>query len=406
MPTPEYHAKLSPSSAARWINCPPSMRLGESIPDKSSEDAERGRLAHSIAELKARKKFFTMSKRTYTSQLNKLQANPFYEKIMDDNTDAYVEELTEHAMTFKMSPVFAPEIEVPIGLITSEKKDPAVTGKPEDADKPAGGTADCIQIGEGVLWVTDYKNGSGIPVSAEDNPQMKLYALGALALYHPFYGDSIHTVRMTIVQPALNNVSTWETTRDALEAWGRDVVAPAAALAWAGEGELKPGEWCKSHFCPIRATCRARANSALSLEEFKRSLPATLSPTETADVLRRGELLAAWYSDVKDYALDELLKGNDIPGYKVVEGRGSREWDDLDAAFADLSTRGVAEAMLWERKPVTPPALEKALGKKSFEETAGNHVVKKPGKPALAPEPDKRPPYNPALAAFGAPSNG
>ena len=397
MPTPEYHALLSPSSAARWLNCPASVRLSESIPEETSSYSEAGRLAHSIAELKARKKFFATSKRSFTSQLNKLQANPLYEKVMDDHTDAYVDELTEHAMTFKEPPFIALETEVPIGLITGEKKGDG---------NPSGGTADCIQIGEGVLWVTDYKNGSGIPVSAEDNPQMKLYALGALALYRPFYGDTLHTVRMTIEQPALNNISTWETTREDLEAWGRDVVAPAAALAWAGEGEPNPGEWCKSHFCPVRAACRARANNALSLEEFKRSLPETLSPTETADVLRRGELLAAWYSDVKDYALDELLKGNDIPGYKVVEGRGSREWDDLDAAFADLAAQGVEEAMLWERKPVTPPALEKALGKKSFEETAGNHVVKKSGKPALAPESDKRPPYNPALAAFGAPSNG
>ena len=397
MPTPEYHALLSPSSAARWINCPASVRLSENIPGETSSYAEAGRLAHSIAELKARKKFFATSKRSFTSQLKKLQENPLYEKIMDDHTDAYVEELTEHAMTFKEPPFIALETEIPVGLITGEQKGDG---------SPSGGTADCIQIGEGVLWVTDYKNGSGIPVSAENNPQMMLYALAALILYRPFYGDTIHTVRMTIEQPALNNVSTWETTRDALEAWGREVVAPAAEKARAGDSDPNPGEWCKSHFCPIRATCRARANSALSLEEFKHSLPATLTPAEVANVLARGELLAAWYSDVKDYALDELLKGNEIPDWKVVEGRGSREWDNLDTTFADFNTRGIPDAMLWERKPVTPPALEKALGKKPFEEMAGNHVVKKPGKPALAPESDKRPPYNPALAAFGVPSNG
>ena len=330
--------------------------------------------------------------RTFNSQLKKLQENPLYEKAMDGYTDLYVETLTEQAMAFKETPFTDLETGVPIGLITGEKK----------ADgSPASGTADCIQIGEGVLWVTDYKNGSGIPVSAEENPQMKLYALGALILYRPFYGDTIRTVRMTIIQPALNNVSTWEITRETLEAWGRETVTPAAAQAVAGTGEPNPGEWCKNYFCPIRATCRARANAALSLEEFRKSLPATLSPSEISDVLTRGGLLAAWYGDVKDFALAELLKGNEIPGWKTVEGRGSREWDDLDAAFADLVTCGVAEAILWERKPMSPAGLEKALGKKTFAEMAEGHVVKKPGKPALAPENDHRTAYNPVFAAFG-----
>ena len=397
MPTPEYHALLSPSSAARWLNCPPSVRLGENIPQTTSVHAEKGRLAHSIAELKARKQFFAMSKRTFSSQLKKLQESEFYEKVMDGYTDLYLDTLKQNSMAFKGLPFTALETEVPIGIFTGETK--------EDGS-PAGGTADCIQIGEGVLWVADYKNGSGIPVSAEDNPQMKLYALGALALYRPFYGDTIRTIRMTIVQPALSGATTWETTREELEAWGREVVDPAAALALAGEGEQCPGEWCKSHFCPIRATCRALANSALSLEEFKRALPPTLSPSEIGDALARGELLAPWLKALKEYALDEVLAGRAIPGWKAVEGRGSREWDDLDKAFADLAANGVAEALLWERKPVTPPALEKALGKADFTGAVGAHVVKVSGKPAIVPESDNRPPYDAAAVAFGGPVNG
>lgn len=406
MPTPEYHARLSPSSAARWLHCPPSVKLGLSVPDRTSRDAEKGRLAHSIAELKARKKFVTpMSKRTFSSQLKKFQESEFYEKVMDDYTDLYVEVIAEQAMTFKDKISTALEIEVPIGLITGETKD-VVTGNPEDADKPAGGTSDCIQIGEGVLWVTDYKNGSGIPVSARDNPQMKLYALGAMALYRPFYGDTIRTVRTTIVQPALNSTSNWEISREELEAWGREVVAPAAALALAGEGEQCPGEWCRSHFCPIRAACRAMANSALSLEEFKRVLPPTLSPSEIADVLTRGGLLASWYGDVKEYAQNAILSGADIPGWKLVEGRGSRAWADQDTAFAAIAAAGVDSALLWERCPLTPPALEKELGKKIFGEVAESYVLKQPGKPALAPESDKRPPYDAAAAAFREAPNG
>lgn len=398
MPTPEYHALLSPSSAARWINCPASVRLGENVPKTTSRDAEKGRLAHSIAELKARKKFFPMSKRTFNSQLKKLQESEFYEKVMEGCTDLYVETLEQHAMSFKEPPLITLETEVPIGIITGEKKKDGT---------PAGGTADCIQIGEGVLWVTDYKNGSGIPVSAEDNPQMKLYALGALAFYRPFYGDTIQIVRMTIVQPALGGASTWEISREDLEAWGHDAVAPAAALALAGEGEQHPGEWCKSHFCPIRATCRTLANSALSLEEFKQALPPTLSPSEIGDVLTRGKILDSWYSQVEKYALNEMLAGREIPGWKLVESRSSRKWTGgPDAAFPELIAAGIAEAILYEREPITPPALQEAIGKEAYKELAEPFVTKMPGKPALAPESDNRPPYDAAAAAFREAPNG
>ena len=128
---------------------------------------------------------------------------------------------------------------------------------------------------------------------------------------------------------------------------------------------------------------------------------AVLTNAEVGDILERGANLVAWYNELKDYALSALLDGWDIPGFKVVEGRGSRDWTDLDAALQILQERGVAEAMLYERRPVTPPALEKALGKGPFAEIAGDLVTKKPGKPALAPESDRRPPYNAAQLAFG-----
>ena len=411
MPTPEYHAELSPSSADRWLHCPPSYLLGRDMPRTTSSYAEAGRLAHSIAELKARKKFIEpMGPRKFAGRLKKLQEDAHYEKVMDGYTDAYVEALEQHAMSFQAPPFIALETEVPIGLITGERK-------PDGT--PAGGTADCIQIAEGVLWVTDYKNGSGTPVEAEENPQMKLYALAALALYRPFYGDTIQTIRMTIVQPALGGVSDWEISREALEAWGRNVVGPAAAQARAGEGEQKSGRWCK--FCPVAATCRARANDAEALREaFGMAAPAgnagamagedsdarLLSDAEVGEALRRGAELVAWYNSLKDYALSTILAGGTIPGWKAVEGRGSRKWDDPDTALQAMIANGVPEAMLWERKPVTPPALEKALGKKPFATFAASHVVQERGKPALAEAGDKRAEYNPAAVAFGGAANG
>ena len=186
------------------------------------------------------------------------------------------------------------------------------------------------------------------------------------------------------------------------------MVKPTAALAYAGDGEFCSGDWCR--FCPAGAQCSARARKMLELEPVKGAVPETLdygpedkllTDAEIGDVLTRGRELVAWIKDLEDYALSAALAGREISGYKVVEGRGSREWADVDAAFAALQQRGVAEAMLWERKPTTVAGLEKAMGKKAFAETATDLVVKKPGKPALVPASDKRPAYNAAAMAFG-----
>lgn len=409
MPTPEQHALLSASSSERWLNCPPSARLGEQFPDAGSEYAAAGTLAHAIAELKARKYFMEpMSTRTYNARLKKLKEDPSYNKGMDGSTDMYLEYLKALAMTFgAVQPFVALETRVDFSDYAPE----------------GFGTADCIVIGSGRLCVCDYKNGSGVPVEAEHNSQMMLYALGALKLYAPIYGDTIQDIHLAIIQPNAGGVKEWGCTRAKLEAWGLNEVQPRAALAYAGGGEFAPGEWCR--FCPARARCSNRAAKLLGLEPMKGAVPAgaltedaqrqreiaesagedvphLLTDAQVGDVLARALDLEAWVKDMKDYALTAALAGREIAGFKVVEGRGSRDWTDLDAAFKALQERGVAEAMLYERKPVTPPALEKALGKRPFAETAGDLVVKKPGKPALVPESDPRKPYIAAAMAFEA----
>lgn len=391
MPTPDYHAVLGPSSAERWLNCLPSVQLSAGIPGKTSPYAEAGTVAHAIAELKARKRFMVMNTRTFKAQLKKLQEKEHYASEMEPYTDLYVEVLEQHAMSFETAPFIALETSVPIGSYTGERK--------EDGT-PATGTADRIQIGGSILWITDYKNGSGVPVSAEDNPQMKMYALGALSLYGMVYGDSIKTIKMTIVQPALKSVSDWEISRAALEAWGDNVLRPTAEKALRGDaGEPAPGDWCR--FCPAKYLCRGRADKVTALEAFGKKLPPMLTDAEVGDILTRGANLVSWYNDLKDYALKACLEGKDIPGYKVVAGRTSRDWINLDTAFEALQGRGVDQALLWERKPVTVAALEKALGKKTFEMAAEGQVVVHPGKPTLVPASDGRPAYSKAQQAFG-----
>ena len=396
---PEKHALLGASSAHRWLNCPPSARLGEQFPDTASGYAAAGTLAHAIAELKARKYFVEpMPTRTYNARLKKLKADPNYDKGMDAATDLYLDHLKTLAMSYgSATPFVALEVRVDYGEYV-----------------PDGyGTADCIIIGGDRMCVVDYKNGAGVPVEAENNPQLMLYALGALHVYAPIYGDGIKTVDLSIVQPNAGGIKRWETTTEELYTWAVATVKPAARAAWKGEGDYAPGEWCR--FCRARARCGARAAKMLALEDQLGGVPASrssearslegtdapiLTDAQVGDVLTRALELESWVKDLKDYALAASLEGHEITGWKAVAGRSTRDWADQDAAFTAMQSRGIQEAMLWERKPVSVAGLEKALGKKVFAEAAEDLVVKRQGKPTRVPISDKRPPYDPAAAAF------
>lgn len=394
MPTPEKHALLSASSAARWLKCTASPRFEEQFPENTSEYAEEGRLAHAICELKVIKKFTTqISPRTYTTRLNKLKKEPLYSPEMDKTSDLYVEHLAEQAMTYNSTPNVAAEVMVHF----------------EEYVPEGFGTCDCIMIGGETLSITDYKHGKGVPVSAEGNPQMRLYALGALKRYRAVYGNSIKYVRMTIDQPRIQDeVSTETITVEDLLAWGESI-KPAAQKAYMGLGTFCPGEHCR--FCRGKAQCRARAEQNTALEEFKDCVPengskpplfgqGTLTDEEIGDLLVRGKDLLAWYKDLEEYALNALLNGGTIPGWKAVAGRSNRAFTDQDAAIAAVIAAGYDEALVYERKPKTLTELEKLMGKAEFAAKLGSFVVKPQGKPTLAPMTDKREPYNPAAADF------
>lgn len=412
---PEKHALLGASSAHRWLNCPGSARLTENMPETTSPYAEAGRLAHEIAELKARQYFIeTLPKRSYNAKLKKLKESEHYERGMDGATDEYMEHLKARAMSYPTAPTVALEVQVDFSDVVPE----------------GFGTADCIMIGSGRLDVVDYKNGSGVIVEAENNSQMMLYAWGALRYFKPIFGNSIETVHMSIVQPNAGGVREWETPIDGLIQWLIYTAKPKAQSAWDGVRVFHAGDWCQ--FCKAKATCTERAKAMFDVEPLSatHAMPASawestaskfiaeggsiqgtppplLTDDKIGDILTRAKDVAAWLKDLEDYALKATLEGRPIAGWKAVEGRGSREWNGgCDAAFEQLQSRGVAEAMLYERKPVSVAALEKALGKKAFAETAEGLWSKTPGKPTLVPESDKRPPYNPAAAAFGEASGG
>jgi len=403
MPSPEVHSPYGPSQAHAWEKCPQYVKVQAMFPEATSSYAEAGRLAHSIAEYKARTYFHEpVGKRAYNARLKKFKAESHYDPAMEEATELYLETLKELALSFSTPPFVALETMVSY----------------TDWVPEGFGTSDCVMIGSGRIIVIDYKNGAGVPVEAEDNSQMKLYALGALQTFRPIYGDTLQEATLVIVQPHAGGVKRWDTTVAEVLKWGEEVIGPAALRAREATEPACPGDWCR--FCKGKSQCTARAKQMLDAGRQFQQAPAAgsekipedysgplLTDEEVGAALAAGAGLVAWYKDLEAYALLACLDGREIPGFKAVEGRGSRDWVDLDAAFKALQERGVAEAMLYERKPVTAPALEKALGKKAFAEVADGLVRKQPGKPTLVPSSDKRPPYNAAEAAFQpVPANG
>lgn len=394
MPTPEKHALLSASSASRWLKCTAAPRYEEQFPENTTDYAEEGRLAHAICELKVIKQFTTqLTPRTFTTRLKKLKGNPLYQDEMDKTSDLYLEHLTERAMQYDTKPNVAVEVRVDFAEYVPE----------------GFGTCDCIMIGGDTLNITDYKHGKGVPVSAENNSQMRLYALGALKRYKPVYGGSIKKVCMTIDQPRIQTEPSSETiTVEDLLAWGESI-KPAAAKAYMGIGEFKPGEHCR--FCRGKAQCKARAAINTALEEFKDCVPqngekpplfgqGTLTDEEIGDLLIRGQELVKWYKDLEEYALGTILKGGTIPGWKAVAGRSNRTFTDTEAALNAAMAAGYDKSLLYDLKPKTLTEIEKLMGKADFADKLGGFVVKPVGKPTLAPMTDKREPYNPAAADF------
>ena len=366
------HAVLSASGASRWLACTPSARLEEQFPDSTSEYAKEGTLAHEVCELKVRKNLIElMSTRTYNTKLKKLKENELWQDEMDKFTDAYLEYIQELVHSYSCSPAVMVEKKVDFSQYVPE----------------GFGTADCIVIAEGTMHIIDFKYGKGVAVSAENNSQMKLYALGAYLEYSMLY--PIEKIRMAIIQPRLENeASESEIFVAELMDWAENVVKPLAEKAYKGEGTYIAGNHCR--FCRAKATCRERARMNLEASKFEMRAGALLSDTEVGEALKMAQDLAKWAEDLKEYALTESLKGKIISGWKAVEGRSVRAFKDTDLAIKTIVDSGIDEALLYERKQLTLAQIEKLLGAKQFKELVGELVEKAPGKPTLVLETDKR----------------
>lgn len=373
---PVKHALLGASSAARWIACPPSARATENLPDEESEYAAEGTRAHEVCEGMLRHR---LAEWEHGQPVNFILMTPDNPPEMIKAADQYVKFIHEQWALYLHHPEVFIEQEVDVSRWV-----------------PQGfGTCDCLMIGDGILHIIDFKYGQGIPVSPVRNPQLMYYALGAYALFEGI--EEIDTVRMSIVQPRIQEEpETWELSLADLLTWAREVLAPAAEMAWKGEGAFCPGEHCKDHFCKAYPNCKAWQDKYGPLAGFEPlPQPAALTDAELGDWLQKVQGLAQYARDLEDYAQTALREGRSLPGWKLVAGRSTRKWTDQDAAFKQMEADGINEAMLYTRTPISLTVAEKMIGKKKFAETMSAFITKAPGAPKLAQDSDPRPAYNP-----------
>ncbi len=372
---PDVHALVTPSGAHRWLNCTPSARLEAEFPDSTSEAAKEGTITHALAEKKLNAWIRTGKRVAFKAD----------DGTMAEATDGYRDYVIALFNQLKADGA-SPALKVEVRLDLSEWI-------------PEGfGTSDAVILSGDTLHIIDFKYGKNVKVDAPENPQMRIYALGALDLYGEIY--EFDHVQTHIYQPRVEggHISTERITVDELIAWG-EKLKPLAKAAFEGSGEQKPGDWCL--FCRAKAVCRARAQEMFGVLKDPKPLQ-TLTMEEVAGYLPALDEAIKWAKGLQEWALQQALDGETVPGYKVVEGRSVRKIKDSDALAAALGAAGYTSDQIWKPKELqTLTALEKLVGKKSFASDYADFVDKPAGKPVLVPESDKRPPYQSAEAMFG-----
>ena len=361
---PSKHAVLSASSSHRWLNCSPSARLEQEFEDRETEAAAEGTAAHALCEHKLRRALKMQSRKP----ISKYDCEE-----MDTHTDNYVQFVLETIAQAKehcADPIINIEQRLDFSCYV-----------------PHGfGTGDCIIIADKTLHIIDFKYGQGVLVEAEQNPQMMLYALGALRIYDTLY--DIEDVAMTIYQPRRENISTWTIAVSDLLSWAENELVPKARLAFDGKGEYMPGPWCT--FCKAAVKCRARAEEKLALARYEFAQPPLLTDAEIEEILGKLDDLTRWADEIKSYAQDAALNhGKQWHGYKVVEGRSVRKYSDEEAVIEAANAAGYHDIFRKSLLPITE--MEKLMGKQEFAEVLSGLIIKPAGKPTLVPITDKRP---------------
>ena len=363
------HALLGASSSARWLVCTPSARLEAMFPDEQSPYAAEGTVAHDLAEAILR----------YKLEGKKAPSLGAYSTEMVEAVNRYVD-ICEEKVNEARARSSDAEAMIEARLDFSRWV-------------PDGfGTGDMVIVADGILEVIDLKYGKGVPVSAIENTQMRLYALGAYDVNEFLY--DVKSVRMTIVQPRLDSVSTDEMALEELLDWGEDI-KPIAQRAFRGEGECTPCDYC--NFCKARHTCRALADTCLTaFYKDGGKLNQLLTDSEVSDILAMKDLITKWIKGVYDFAYEKALSGEkQWPGYKLVEGTSRHTITDPEAAAKTLLDNGYKEEDIFKPRELEGiTKLQKVLGKKGVTEYLEAYIDKPEGKPTLVPDSDKRPAIN------------
>ena len=369
------HARLSASGAHRWLNCTPSIKLEENYPSSTSIYAEEGTVAHELAEAKLMLEYEKISKKAYNARIKNIQKNEYYNSEMEDYIQSYVDNVIE--------------------LVNDSKAicDDVIVMLEERLDfsewVPEGfGTGDVVVISDGILQVIDLKYGKGVEVSAIENPQLRLYGLGAYNQFEILY--DIDLVKTTIIQPRFDNISSEEIEVTKLLTWAENV-KKKAQMAFNGEGDFVSGEHCG--FCRAKNDCRKRAEDNLEkARKYDFADTFTLNEYEIADILGFAKNVQDWLKDVQSYALEQAEKhGVKYPGYKLVEGRSNRKYvDEQEVANVLLNSDYDEEKIYKPRTLKGISDMEKAIGKKSFTNLLNDLIIKPVGKATLVAESDKR----------------
>jgi hypothetical protein len=370
------HALLSPSGASKWMNCTPSARLEEAFKNETSIYAEEGTLAHELAEINLLYTLERMDAKNFFAAKKEIQKNALYQKEMEEHVSTYSEYVIQEfiaASQTKSGAVFLTEQVVDLTYFIEE----------------GFGSCDAIIIADGTMEVIDLKYGKGVKVSAENNSQTMLYGLGAFRKYELLF--DIHKVKMTIVQPRLDAISSWEIEAKDLVLWGEERVRPKAQQAYNGDGEQIPGEWCR--FCRVKPRCAALHKKSLEIARHEFSEPKLLTDEDLVEVLKQSSIIENWLSGVAEYMFKQALEGKKWDGFKLVEGRSNRIWTDQKEVEKVLEKNNFKKDDFMISKLAGITEIEKLIGKKQFPVILDGLVVKPEGKPTLVPSDDKRPEF-------------
>lgn len=377
------HARLSASDSKRWLFCPGSIKLCEDagLISETSEAAEEGTLAHDIAEIEAG---VLLGKYSIGEGMAKKEAL--------SKTDAWAKyyntEMLEYAKDYAKF--------VADQYYTRLKKDPATIYLLEAAsdfshivpnDTGTPGWVDASIISDKTLFVNDYKYGKGIYVDCDYNSQLMLYAIGLLREYSFLY--DIEKVVLSIIQPRMKNIDSWEANSERLIDWGENFVKPRAEKAFNGCYEFGVGDGCT--FCPANPQCRALAAQRQSEVPDITKNPNLLTEQEISNLLAVADDVVKYFNKLTKYAMEKALSGTTFPGYKLVAGKSNRTFTNYPAIVEVLKGKGFTESELYGDRPQLGIGdMEKLLGRQAFEEYLAAYIVKPEGKPTLVPVSDKR----------------